>query len=376
MGEHRKDLAEAEAFANKYCNPEDSEIISDLDRHARETAWALLQRIKHLEQKSCVCEECGSEVEDEPIEEQVTEEEVKVEKNKAQEVKAETPETSTMDKLSEIAEKNKDILDKAAKGTAAAAAAGATTQTASAETGLSAFVQETTQKIATIGVAGTMSIGSGAYFQAKTTKEKGTEIAVVAEQEHKVFSNLNDFTETTIGFQPFGGVTEAIVEYAEKGYGDVVGTSEEGYEGSEEGEGEGSSGEEGEGETSNEETSNEGEGNEGEPTEENNKEGEGEAVKEEESVETEEKTEEESKEEPEEEPEEKEESEEEEPEEEAEEEESEEKESEEKESEEEESEEEEPEEGEKKKTDLEDSEETIELEEDDQVTQVPDVITR
>ncbi|MDB4761390.1 hypothetical protein OAG04_00100 [bacterium] len=376
MGEHRKDLAEAEAFANKYCNPEDSEIISDLDRHARETAWALLQRIKHLEQKSCVCEECGSEVEDEPIEEQVTEEEVKVEKNKAQEVKAETPETSTMDKLSEIAEKNKDILDKAAKGTVAAAAAGATTQTASAATGLSAFVQETTQKIATIGVAGTMSIGSGAYFQAKTTKEKGTEIAVVAEQEHKVFSNLNDFTETTIGFQPFGGVTEAIVEYAEKGYGDVVGTSEEGYEGSEEGEGEGSSGEEGEGETSNEETSNEGEGNEGEPTEENNKEGEGEAVKEEESVETEEKTEEESKEEPEEEPEEKEESEEEEPEEEAEEEESEEKESEEKEAEEEESEEEEPEEGEKKKTDLEDSEETIELEEDDQVTQVPDVITR
>jgi len=386
MGEHRKDLAEAEAFAKKYCNPEDSEIISDLDRHARETAWALLQRIKHLEQKSCVCEECGSEVEDEPIEEQVTEEEVKVEKNKAQEVKAETPETSTMDKLSEIAEKNKDILDKAAKGTAAAAAAGATTQTASAATGLSAFVQETTQKIATIGVAGTMSIGSGAYFQAKTTKEKGTEIAVVAEQEHKVFSNLNDFTETTIGFQPFGGVTEAIVEYAEKGYGDVVGTSEEGYEGSEEGEDEGSSGEEGEGETSNEETSNEGEGNEGEPTEENNKEGEGEAVKEEESVETEEKTEEESKEEPEEEPEEKEESEEEEPEEEAEEEESEEKESEEKEAEEgeaedekaeeEESEEEEPEEGEKKKTDLEDSEETIELEEDDQVTQVPDVITR
>ena len=72
--------------------------------------------------------------------------------------------------------------------------------------------------------------------------------------------------------------------------------------------------------------------------------------------------------------------------EEAEEEESEEKESEEKEAEEgeaedekaeeEESEEEEPEEGEKKKTDLEDSEETIELEEDDQVTQVPDVITR
>ena len=381
---HDTSIEKAEAFTRKFCNPEDSATISEIDVHAREVAWALLKRIKHLEQQSCVCEECGNEVEDQPLEEETTEEEVTVEKKQAQEVKAETGETSTMDKLTEIAEKNKDILDKAAKGTAAAAAAGATTQTASAATGLSAFVQETTQKIATIGVAGTMSIGSGAYFQAKTTKEKGTEIAVVAEQEHKVFSNLNDFTETTIGFQPFGGVTEAIVEYAEKGYGDVVGTSEEGYEGGEEGEGEGSSGEEGEGETSNEETSNEGEGNEGEPTEENNEEGEGKAVKEEESVETEEKTEEESEKEPEEESKEEkepeEEAEEEEPEEGEPEEEKPEEESEEEPEEEEESEEEEPEEeseeDEKKKTDLEDSEETIELEEDDQVTQVPDVITR
>ena len=77
MGEHRKDFEEAEYFAEKYCNPEDSEIISDLDRHARETAWALLQRIKHLEQKSCVCEECGSEVEDENLEEEVKEEEAR-----------------------------------------------------------------------------------------------------------------------------------------------------------------------------------------------------------------------------------------------------------------------------------------------------------
>jgi len=255
---HDTSIEKAEAFARKFCNPEDSATISEIDVHAREVAWALLKRIKHLEQQSCVCEECGNQVEEEPIEEEVTEEEAKVEKKQGQEVKAETGETSTMDKLSEIAEKNKDILDKAAKGTAAAAAAGATTQTASAATGLSAFVQETVQKVGTIGVAGTMSIGSGAYFQAKTTKEKGTEIAVVAEQEHQVFSNLNDFTETTIGFQPFGGITEAVVEYAEKGYGDVVGTSEEGYEGGEEVEEEGSSGEEGEGEASNEETSNEG----------------------------------------------------------------------------------------------------------------------
>jgi len=231
-GENRKKIAEAIAFAKKYCNPADSEIISDLDRHARETAWALLQQLKEEQEKSCVCSECGAE----PIEEEQTEdfaeetsEKISEEPElKKTEVKSETPETSTMDKLSEIAEKNKDILDKAAKGTVAAAAAGATTQTASAATGLSAFVQETVQKVGTIGVAGTMSIGSGAYFQAKTTKEKGTEIAVVAEKEHKVFSNLNDFTETTIGFQPFGGVTVAIVEYAEKGYGDVIGTSEEG----------------------------------------------------------------------------------------------------------------------------------------------------
>jgi len=383
MDEHSKDISEAKAFAKKYCNPEDSDIISDLDRHARETAWTLLQRIKHLERKSCVCEECGSEVEEETLNEEIIEEEereeIQVEKNKNQEVKGETPETSTMDKLGEIAEKNKDILDKAAKGTAAAAAAGVTTQTASAATGLSAFVQETAQKIGTIGIAGTMSIGSGAYFQAKTTKEKGTEIAVVAEQEHKVFSNLNDFTETTIGFQPFGGVTEAIVEYAEKGYGDVIGTSEEGYEGEEEGEG--TSGEEGEGETSNEETPNEVEENEGEPTEENNEEGEEKAVKEEDSVESEEESESKDESEEEEAEEETEEESKEEAEEEAKEEEPEQKKPEEEEEEEEEesekkTEEEEPEESEKKKTDLEDSEETIELEEDDQVTQVPDVITR
>ena len=377
MGEHSKDISEAEAFAKKYCNPEDSDIISDLDLHARKTAWVLLQRIKHLEENSCVCEECGSEVEEEVvIEEVVEEEEAEVAKSNSQGVKAEAPETSTIDKLTEIAEKNKNILDKAAKGTAAAAAAGATTQTASAATGLSAFVQETVQKVGAIGMAGTMSIGSGAYFQAKTTKEKGTEIAVVAEQEHKLFSNLNNFTETTIGFQPFSGVSEVIVEYAEKGYGDVVGTSEEGYEGGEEGEGEESGGEEGEGEASNEENSNEGKENEGEPTEENNEEGEEKAVKEEESVETEEENEgeetEESKEESVEEEESKgeEKSEEQEPEEQEPEEEGEEEE------EEGEPEEEESEEDKKKKTDLENPEETIELEEDDQVTKVPDVITR
>ena len=73
MGKNKKDLSEAEDFAIKYCNPEDSEIISDLDRHARQSAWALLQRIKHLEEQKCVCEECGSEVEEKQEEEAVEE---------------------------------------------------------------------------------------------------------------------------------------------------------------------------------------------------------------------------------------------------------------------------------------------------------------
>ena len=76
MGESNKNLEEATAFALKYCNPDDSDIISDLDRHTRETAWALLKRIEHLENQSCVCEECGSEVEEEIVEEEFSQEEV------------------------------------------------------------------------------------------------------------------------------------------------------------------------------------------------------------------------------------------------------------------------------------------------------------
>ena len=106
---HDTSIEKAEAFTRKFCNPEDSATISEIDVHAREVAWALLKRIKHLEQQSCVCEECGNGVEDERIEEEVPEEEVpeekapeeevKVEKKQGQEVKAETGETSAMDKL-------------------------------------------------------------------------------------------------------------------------------------------------------------------------------------------------------------------------------------------------------------------------------------
>ena len=369
-------LEKAKDFAKRFCQPEDKDLVADIDENAREAAWRLLKALEEVQQSSsCECEKCNSEEEEE---EEVTEEEevpINDDTEPKKEVKGpEKPETSTMDKLGDIAEKNKDILDKAAKTTAAAAAAGATTQTASAATGLSAFVSETVQKVGTIGVAGTMSIGSGAYFQAKTSKEKGTEIAVVAEQEHQLFSNLNDFTENTIGFQPFSSVTDTIVEYAEEGYGDVIGTSDEDYEGgdSEEETGEAGNdageGGEGDGGEENQEENNETEATKEESentTEEENEETEEESEESEENVEEKE-SEEETEEEGEESEEEGEESEEE----------GEESEEEETEESEEEETEESEEEDEKKKTDLEDSEKTIELEEDDQVTQVPDVITR
>jgi hypothetical protein len=235
MGEKNKELEEATAFALKYCNPEDSDLISDLDRHTRETAWALLQRIKHLESQKCVCEECGSEVEDEEVEDAVTE---KAEEKETQEIKAETPDTSTLDKLSEIAENNKELIKKATKTVAGAGAVAATTQTAAAATtptitaAATTFLQGTGQKIASIGTAGIMSIGSGAYFQAKTVKAEGIEIAVVSEQEYGVFSKFNQFTESALGFSSF----KSVIRYAEEGFGDIEGTgpSSEGEGGDEE----------------------------------------------------------------------------------------------------------------------------------------------
>ena len=227
MGEKNKELEEATAFALKYCNPEDSDVISDLDRHTRETAWALLQRIKHLESQKCVCEECGSEVEDEEVEDTVVEETEKAEEVKTQEIKAETPDTSTLDKLSEIAENNKELIKKATKTAAGAGAVAATTQTAAAATSPSitaataTFFQEAGQKVAAIGTAGVMSIGSGAYFQAKTVKAEGIEIAVVSEQEYGVFSKFNQFTESTLGVSSF----KSVIRYAEEGFGDIEGTS-------------------------------------------------------------------------------------------------------------------------------------------------------
>ena len=229
MGEHRKELAEAEALALKYCNPDDSEIISDLDRHIRESAWALLERIKELEEQKCVCEQCGAEVEEEEIvEEEVAEEEVveTEESETPKEIKTEAPETSTIEKLTEIADNNKELLKKATKTVAGAGTVAATTQTAAAATpslttAVTTFVQEAGQKVAAIGTAGIMSIGSGAYFQAKTAGTEGMEVAVITEQQYGLFSNLNTYSEAIFGVTAF----ETIIEYAEKGYGDVEGTN-------------------------------------------------------------------------------------------------------------------------------------------------------
>lgn len=238
MGEHRKELAEAEALALKYCNPDDSEIISDLDRHIRESAWALLERIKELEEQKCVCDQCGAEVE----EEEVTEEVVETEDSETpKEIKTEAPETSTIEKLTEIADNNKELLKKATKTVAGAGAVAATTQTAAAATpslttAVTSFVQEAGQKVAAIGTAGIMSIGSGAYFQAKTAGTEGMEVAVITEQQYGVFSKFNSYSESLIGVTVF----ETVIEYAEKGYGDVEGTNPDA--GSEEGGGGGTEG--------------------------------------------------------------------------------------------------------------------------------------
>lgn len=227
MGANDKKLSEAEDFASKYCNPKDSEIISELDRNARQSAWALLQRIKHLEEQKCVCEECGSEVEgEEEVEEdsgsKKEESETLGEKNTS--VSGE----SKVEKLVDIAESSQEVLKVASKH-ASKAIVGATvvaaaSQTASAATptvanAVTSFVQETGQKVAAIGTAGLMSIGSGAYFQAKTVKTEGLEIAVVTEQQYGVFSTINKFTDLAFGAEVF----KSIVEYSEKGYGDIKG---------------------------------------------------------------------------------------------------------------------------------------------------------
>ena len=201
MGETDKNLEEAEAFALKYCNPDDSEVISDLDRYARETAWTLLQRVKHLDDQKCVCEECGIEIVEE-IEEEVEPSPEEQEENP--EVEGESSDDSNLQKLVETDKNNKRLTKKSKK---VAGGAG--------------LIAATTQKVAAIGTAGVMTIASGTYFQAKAAKTEGIEIAVVTEQEYGAFSKFNRFTESPLGISTFEGVRE----YAEKGYGDIKGSN-------------------------------------------------------------------------------------------------------------------------------------------------------
>ena len=201
MGETDKNLEEATELALKYCNPDDSEIISDLDRHLREAAWTLLQRVKHLDDQKCVCEECGIEI--------VEEEEEKVEsapeeQEENPEVEGESSDDSNLQKLIETDENNKRLTKKSKNVTVGVG-----------------VIAATTQKMAAMGTAGVMTIASGTYFQAKAAKTEGVEIAVVTEQEYGVFSKFNRFTESVLGISTF----EGIREYAEKGYGDIKGSN-------------------------------------------------------------------------------------------------------------------------------------------------------
>jgi hypothetical protein len=194
MEERDKNLEEAIDFTLKYCNPDDSDIISDLDRHARETAWALLEKINNLESQECVCEECASKI----IEEEV--ESVPEEQEETKEVEDE----SNVQKLLEINKNNKQLTKKSKNVTVGVG-----------------VIAATTQKMAAMGTAGIMTIASGTYFQAKTAKTEGIEIAVVTEQEYGAFSKLNRFTESVLGISTF----EGIREYAKKGYGDIKGSN-------------------------------------------------------------------------------------------------------------------------------------------------------
>ena len=201
MGETDKNLEEATELALKYCNPDDSEIISDLDRHLREAAWTLLQRVKHLDDQKCVCEECGIEMVEEEEEEVESPPE---EQEENPEVKGESSDDSKLQKLIETDKNNKRLTKKSKNVTVGVG-----------------VIAATTQKMAAMGTAGVMTIASGTYFQAKAAKTEGIEIAVVTEQEYGAFSKFNRFTESVLGVSTF----EGIREYAEKGYGDIKGSN-------------------------------------------------------------------------------------------------------------------------------------------------------
>ena len=223
-------IEQAKDFASRFCQPEDNDLVEDFDESAREAAWRLLQALEDVQHQECnefVCEKCKEVEEEESIDEEGADEieEEEIEANEAVVVEAEKP--STIEKLNEIAENNKELIKKATGTVAGAGVAVAATQTAAAEiaaptikASVISFVQETTSKVAAIGTAGVMSIGSGAYFQAKTAKAEGMEVAVITEQEYGAFTKFSGFTESVLGVTAFDNVRK----YAEEGYGDIEGT--------------------------------------------------------------------------------------------------------------------------------------------------------
>jgi len=223
-------LEQAKDFASRFCQPEDNDLVEDFDESAREAAWQLLQALEQVQHQECnefVCEKCKEIEEEQSIDEDgtVENEEETVESNEP--IVGETEKPSTIEKLNEIAENNKELIKKATGTVAGAGVAVATTQAAAAEiaaptikASVISFVQETTSKVAAIGTAGVMSIGSGAYFQAKTAKAEGMEVAVITEQEYGAFTKFSGFTESVLGVTAFDNVRK----YAEEGYGDIEGT--------------------------------------------------------------------------------------------------------------------------------------------------------
>ena len=226
----RLSLEQAKDFASRFCQPEDNDLVEDFDESAREAAWQLLQALEQVQHQECnefVCEKCKEKEEEQSIDEDgaVENEEETVESNEPIVGEAEKP--STIEKLNEIAENNKELIKKATGTVAGAGVAVATTQAAAAEiaaptikASVISFVQETSSKVAAIGTAGVMSIGSGAYFQAKTAKAEGMEVAVITEQEYGAFSKFSGFTQSLLGVTTF----DNVIKYAEEGYGDVEGT--------------------------------------------------------------------------------------------------------------------------------------------------------
>jgi len=223
-------LEQAKDFASRFCQPEDNDLVEDFDESAREAAWRLLQALEEVQHQECnefVCEKCKEIEEEHPIDEEATveNEEGDTETNETLCVDGEKP--STIEKLNEIAENNKELIKKATGTVAGAGVAVAATQTAAAEiaaptikASVVSFVQEASTKVAAIGTAGVMSIGSGAYFQAKTAKAEGMEVAVITEQQYGAFSKFSGLTQSVLGVTAF----DSVIKYAEEGYGDVEGT--------------------------------------------------------------------------------------------------------------------------------------------------------